>query len=244
MAAYRARARVHIGTSSDDTRARLVSDWWSAYRDGKEGVMIAARRSEIADLNRRAHGLMKSSGLLGEASLQIGELEFAPGDEIMTLKNAPKLGVINGSRGVIANVEPQRRTVSIRLVDGSEVSLPADYLEAGHLTHAYAITGHKAQGMTAGRAYVLGDETLYKEWAYVAMSRGKDENHLYVVAAPDPERDELGGQVETVKDPIAELTRAVGRSRAKELALDVIASSQSAHQEIAGEHGLERSLEL
>ena len=245
IAAYRSRARVHIGTSSDDTRARLVSDWWGAFRDGEEAVMIAARRSEIADLNRRAHELMRAEGRLGDGSLRVGGLEFAPGDEILTLKNAPKLGVINGSRGVVADVDSQRGAVSVTLADGTIVTLPVEYLEAGDLTHAYAITGHKAQGMTAGRAFVLGDETLYKEWAYVAMSRGKHENHLYVVAAPDPEREEVGGQVETVKDPIAELTRAVGRSRAKELAIDVTEDLPARSGPAAADDlALERALEL
>ena len=111
--------------------------------------------------------------------------------------------------------------MTIRRDDGSDVTLPASYLVAGHLTHAYAITGHKAQGMTTQKAFVLGDQTLYREWAYVAMSRGKENNSLYVVSGIDPDRSAAGGQVERVVDPTKELVRAIGRSRAKDLALDV-----------------------
>jgi chaperonin cofactor prefoldin len=107
------------------------------------------------------------------------------------------------------------------LEDGRSATLPSHYLEDGHVTHAYAITGHKAQGMTTEKAFVLGDETLYREWGYVAMSRGKQNNSLYVVAGQDPEREELGGQIEAAPDPLGELTRALGRSRAKDLAMDV-----------------------
>lgn len=39
--------------------------------------------------------------------------------------------------------------------------------------------GRKSQGMTADKAFVLADETLYKEWGYVALSRGRDENHRF-----------------------------------------------------------------
>ena len=102
-----------------------------------------------------------------------------------------------------------------------DVALPPGYLEAGHLTHAYAITGHKAQGMTTDKAFVLGDETLYREWGYVAMSRGKQSNSLYVVSSADLDREELGGEVAATIDPTAELTRALARSHAQELASDL-----------------------
>lgn len=64
---------------------------------------------------------------------------------------------------------------------GREVTLPPSYLSAGHLTHAYAMTGHKAQGMTTYACFALGDDTLYKEWGYAALSRGKSLNRLYLV---------------------------------------------------------------
>ena len=36
-------------------------------------------------------------------------------------------------------------------------------IEAGHVTHGYAMTVHKAQGITADRAFVLGTDDLYRE---------------------------------------------------------------------------------
>lgn len=74
--------------------------------------------------------------------------------------------------------------------------------------------------MTTDKTFVLGDETLYKEWGYVAMSRGRIENRLYAVAGVDLDREDTGGQVTRPADPVAALTRSLARSRAKELALD------------------------
>lgn len=61
------------------------------------------------------------------------------------------------------------------------------------------MTVHKAQGVTVDRAFVLGSDDLYREMGYVAMSRGRYGNHLYVVGeptreiepvhAPSPQRD-------------------------------------------------------
>jgi Ti-type conjugative transfer relaxase TraA len=220
IGAYGERDRIVVAPSSDATRDRLVADWWETGADPEPGIMLAARRSDVADLNRRARNLMTEAGLLGDESLEVADQRFAKGDRVMTLKKDKRLGVVNGTRGVVTDIDSARLQMTIACEDGSAFVLTKSYLQAGHLTHAYAMTGHKAQGMTAQKAFVLGDETLYREWAYVAMSRGKQENHLYVVAGIDAEREELGGQVAGVDDPLEEVTRALGRSRGKELAID------------------------
>lgn len=221
IAEYTERDRVHVASSAEDTRRQLVTDWWTTQDDAEPGVMIAARKSDVWDLNARARSLMAAHGRLGGEELQFSGQRFSVGDRVMTLRNNPRLGVYNGTRGIIDNLDHDRSEISIRRSDGVLVVLPSGYLEAGHLTHAYAITGHKAQGMTTEQAFVLGDETLYREWAYVAMSRGKHNNSLYVVTGIDPEREELGGEISSAGDPTSELIRALGRSRAKDLALDV-----------------------
>jgi ATP-dependent exoDNAse (exonuclease V) alpha subunit len=216
---YVANDRLVITRSSEETRRQLVSDWWDTQDDPEPAIMIAARRSEVTDLNDRARVLMSAAGRLGDA-VEVGERHFAVGDRVMTLRNSRALRVVNGTRATVEGVDQQRCEVTICDDEGKTVTLPRSYLEAGHLTHAYAMTGHKTQGMTTDKAFVLGDETLYKEWAYVAMSRGRNDNRLYVVAASDAEREELGGEVAAVEDPVKELVRAVGRSKAQELAVD------------------------
>jgi len=53
--------------------------------------------------------------------------------------------------------------LTVRLTDGSERIVPASYLDAGHLDHGYAMTIHKAQGLTADEALVLATDDLYRE---------------------------------------------------------------------------------
>jgi conjugative relaxase-like TrwC/TraI family protein len=218
--AYMAHDRVVIAASSDETRRQLVSDWWDTQNDQNPAVMIAARRSDVADLNERGRALMEAAGKLGTTSLQFGDRHFSIGDRVMTLRNTRGLALVNGTRGVVEEIDLEREELTLTTDFGSRVTLPRSYLEAGHLTHAYAITGHKAQGMTVHKAFVLGDETLYREWAYVAMSRGRKDNRLYVVAGVDPDRQDVGGEIAVPTDPMKELVRAIGRSRAKDLALD------------------------
>lgn len=218
--AYMAHDRVVLAQSSEETRRRLIADWWATQSDKEPAVMLAARRSDVADLNSRARALMTAANKLGSIEIAFEGQSFAVGDRIMTLKNTRRLGVKNGTRGTVESVDELRREITIRRDDDTAITLPRSYLEAGHLTHAYAMTGHKAQGMTTDKAYVLGDQTLYREWTYVAMSRGRNDNRLYVVGGIDPDREDVGGEVTGIEDPLKELVAAVGRSRAKNLALD------------------------
>ncbi len=73
---------------------------------------------------------------------------FAVGDEVLALRNDYRVGVFNGTRGVIDHIDEHEQVLMIE-VDGRErLHVPFDYAEAGHLTHGYATTIHKAQGAT------------------------------------------------------------------------------------------------
>jgi hypothetical protein len=72
---------------------------------------------------------------------------------------------------------------------GQQLALTDRYLaRGGHLTHAYALTSHRAQGGTWDLAIGVGADSLYREGAYVNLSRGAAENWLILT---DPEAAEL-----------------------------------------------------
>src|SRR2546430_9069409 len=76
---------------------------------------------------------------------------------------------------------PPRRTH--RCTDnGVTRRLTADYLNASHVGHGYAITVHKAHGLTADPSFVLGTDHLYRELSYVALSRGRVRNEIHLTA--------------------------------------------------------------
>ena len=62
---YARRGRIVVNENGDEVRRRLVADWWQAG-DPNSAVMIAHRRRDVADLNGRAHALMRAAGALGE----------------------------------------------------------------------------------------------------------------------------------------------------------------------------------
>ncbi len=135
----------------------------------------------------------------------------------MTLRNARRLGVTNGTTGTVTSVDIDARTLVIASDNGPRVTLPATYLDSHAVVHAYATTIHKAQGLTVDRTYVLADDRLTRETAYTALSRGRHENQLYAVASPAYEHDH--GHV-TRPDPMIDLQRELQRSNAQHLAVD------------------------
>ena len=107
----------------------------------------------------------------------MGGLGFAGGDKVICLRNDRRLDVLNGTFGTVERRVGQ--SLVVETADGPR-ALPSDYLEAGHLGHAYAMTVHKSQGMTVERAFVLSSESLSQESGYVAMSRATESTELFV----------------------------------------------------------------
>ena len=107
----------------------------------------------------------------------------------------------------------------VELDAGGRVALGHDYLEES-TSLGYALTVFRAQGVTVDHAFVLGDETLFQEAAYTAMSRGRTSNHLYATMADDP-LSEVGHEVpDDRRDAMASLVTSLSASREQTMAID------------------------
>ncbi|MGD9572396.1 MAG: MobF family relaxase [Thermoleophilia bacterium] len=192
--------RLLVAEDAPQAKGRLLADWWSAAGEGnlREVVMLAHRRADVAELNEGARALLRRAGALGEHALVAGDREFRAGDRVVCRQNDSTLGVCNGTRATVREVEPVLGILTLQLDGGPIRQVPARY--AGeHLEHGYALTGHAAQGASVERAFVMirADGAL-AEWGYVAASRARAETRLYAVgpelvehaglARNDPER--------------------------------------------------------
>ncbi len=146
--------------------------------------MIAYRRADVAELNTVARTLLDREDRLGRDRLRLDNgTELAVGDRILCTRNDRRLEIVNGNRGTVTAVDHEQRAVEVELDDRRRLTLPARYLDAGHVAHAYALTGHKTQGLTVERAFVLADDRrALREWGYVALSRAREQTRLYTTA--------------------------------------------------------------
>jgi hypothetical protein len=200
--------------------------------------MLAPRRVEVARLNELARASLLEMGRVGGEELAVGRRGFARGDRVVLRRNAPRLGVENGTRGEITHVDTDAHVLTLRLADGGTRRLPSTYLQVptdrggAAVEHGYALTAHLAQGMTTDRVFVLGSETVYREWGYVAWSRARHGARFYAV---EPEVSEEHHNVAPPSvDGVGEITRRLDRSEAQELALD---SAPEGRRVAAAKHG-------
>ena len=218
--------RLYVAETRTEAKAQLVADWWrAATGDLEAGVMIAYRRSDVAELNAVARTLLEREGKLGRERLRLDSgLELAVGERVLLTRNDRALGVANGQRGTVVAVNSDECSVVVGLDDRRRLTLPGGYLQSGHVRYGYALTGHKTQGLTVEHAFVLapGGGRL-KEWGYVALSRASSDTHLYSIEReidPDasPHRLEPRGGAERLAD-------ALTRSATQTLAVDTTKSS-------------------
>jgi conjugative relaxase-like TrwC/TraI family protein len=203
--------RLTVADNRVEAKAQLVADWWQSARIDLPGsTMIAYRRADVAELNSVARTLLDRERPLGRERLHLDNgTELAAGDRIVCTRNDRRLDVANGDRGTVVAIDRNRRSIVLELDDQRRVTLTAAYLDTGHVTHAYALTGHKTQGLTVERAFVLADgHGRLKEWGYVALTRSRDQARLYTIAnqlEPDapPNRPEPAGPVDRLADALA-----------------------------------------
>jgi conjugative relaxase-like TrwC/TraI family protein len=200
IAFYLDHDRVHVGADAAVTDMAYQA-WASAQSEGRDALMIAPTNDLVAELNSRARldRLRREEPSDNTRTVTLSDgLEASVGDWIITRNNARWLHipgggwVKNGHRWVIRDVAANG-TVSVSRLTGSNtesvVRLPARYV-ASDTTLGYARTINGAQGWTARHeCHVVGTEGLTREQLYVALTRGKHENHIYFsTSEADPHR--------------------------------------------------------
>jgi ATP-dependent DNA helicase PIF1 len=117
------------------------------------------------------------------------ELSLKIGAQVILLMNWPKRGLVNGSRGQVVGFHNERvrvlfdtgETVMIGAWEFTQEISSATLLRRQlPLRLGWAMTVHRAQGMTLSRAHLKVDRAFEAGQAYVALSRIKDTEGLWL----------------------------------------------------------------
>ena len=204
---YRRHDRLHTGDPV--AMAADALDAWRADRAaGRDGLLIADTWEMADALNTRIHGdTIAADAPYVEAAR--GH-RIAVGDVIITRRNDPTIGVYdateftkldvpvrNGNRWQVFEVDPDNNRIAARRIsDGARAAFGGQYL-AENVTHGYAVTVHAAQGATADVTHAVLGEGASRASAYVAMTRGRTSNSVYLYDGVAGEGDHEHGETVT-----------------------------------------------
>jgi conjugative relaxase-like TrwC/TraI family protein len=179
--------RIHGGEEEQVLDAAYAA-WRSDQAAGTASILVAETQQSVTALNQRARADRIIDGIINpqrELPLHDGSA-VCEGDLVITRRNDRRLRsgnswVRNGDRWIVTKLRDDG-SVTIRRANrrfGGSIVLPAAYV-AEHLDLGYAVTAHRAQGVTTDTSHVVVTSTTTRENLYVAMTRGRGENHAYV----------------------------------------------------------------
>lgn len=190
---YESSGRIHSGRR-DELITQLVRAWDEDDVTGRDSLLMADTNEAVTELN----------GLAQERRILRGEVDLrhtvrlrdghsaGVGDLIVTRRVDRRLTVEgtrdcvrNGDTWTVAAIEQDGSLTAQRASDGRTVELDAEYVrEATEL--GYASTVHRAQGRTVDVARALATGVTSREGLYVALTRGRDANSLFVATDDQP----------------------------------------------------------
>jgi hypothetical protein len=228
--AYLGHGRVAEG-SRDEMLAACYGAWKADVEAGKSSLMLALDNATVAELNRLARSERVAAGLVAAQGLALSDGSVAGvGDVVVARHNDRHLRLPDGEwvrnrDRFVVNATHQDGAMTARAIDGdSEVLLPAAYV-AEHVELGYAGSVFSAQGRTVSTAHALVGVAMTREALYVAATRAREANRLYVDVEPEPAGAEMAhGQAERLS--AREVLVAVASRRGADL---------SAHQTMASE---------
>ncbi len=146
-------------------------------------LVVADTREHVARLNAAIGDHRRATHAHSTSMVTARGERIGLGDRVATRRNDPDLGVANRQTWTVTGIGDEGR-LTLRDTgrgQGRDREIPAGY--AGRFVElAYATTVHGAQGETVERAHVAIGDTTGAAAAYVAMTRGRNDNTAHLVA--------------------------------------------------------------
>ncbi|MDO8363856.1 MAG: AAA family ATPase [Actinomycetota bacterium] len=197
--AYLDHDRVAVADDRQQMVEIAIDRWQQARGDGRHVVLLAGTNELVDVLNEAARRQLVDHGeLAADLDGHYGHRGYRIGERIVLRRNSDRartldaqhVTVANGQTGTVTGIATH--AISVILDNHNTIiTLDETYLaHGGRIDHAYALTTTRAQGGTWEQAITVGLDGLYREAAYVDMSRGQHTN-LLVITKPEAEQIDL-----------------------------------------------------
>ena len=188
IAEYGDHGRVRAG-SRHEVLDSAHEAWSKARADGRSVVVMAADHATVDELAMRARAARVAEGEVEQAGIPVGNQVVGTGDEVVTTRNDRRFvtssgaWVRNGDRWQVLGRRPDGSLLAGSLDARGKVRLPSEYVRE-NVALAYAVTVHKAQGITTDQAVLVVDKATTAEHLYVGLTRGRAHNLAAVACEP------------------------------------------------------------
>ena len=238
---YKENGRIVAGDSD-----AMIEDLFHGYSAdvtaGKQSIMIASTNEAVTKLNdlAQAHAIEHGQVSTGAGAVVLHNSSRAHlGDTIVTRKNARRL-VVNSGQDFVKNGDLWRvtdlhddgRITAQHTGHGGKVTLPAGYVQES-VELGYASTIHRAQGSTVDTAHALVDASTDRAGAYVALTRGRENNQLYVALANGEKRDDVLDRISSAYERDLTVHESVDQLRAEHRNLATLIAQHEDISELA-----------
>ena len=190
LAMFTERGWIHDGTTAE-LKDQIVADHLADTASGASGVLMAATTDDVRDLNYAVQQHHRATGAVATSRTAAlsDEHTAGVGDQIITRAINRQLRVVGGTRkgATVANgdlwkvqkIHPDGSITATHTNHRGRITLPADYVKHS-VELGYAVTVHRAQGVTVDYARALHGIGVNRRLLYVETTRGATANHLYV----------------------------------------------------------------
>ena len=216
---YEAHDRIVPG--SIDQHLEAIATYWSECRDHGQSLAITTTRNEHVDLiNDRIQAERWERGELDRSRRAdtADDIGAWVGDLIATRRNNRTLHtsagqfVRNRDQWLVTAIDGHGDITAARIDGGGVVVLPAEYTR-DHVRLGYAATEPGNQSDTQDRSITLATGSTTGRGLYVGMTRGRQANHVLVVADTDDlsaARDLLERVITCDRADVPAVTRRAG----------------------------------
>jgi conjugative relaxase-like TrwC/TraI family protein len=244
---YLAHGRLHAGPPEKMLDAAYTA--WATDREARRNsILVAPDTATVSALNDRAHSEAVTRGTVTGSMLALGGScgpdrgQVGAGDTIVTRRNDRTLRLPDGQHvrnGTLWTVTATHDDGSLTAAPlgggatrdacdpGLSIRLPAAYVTE-HVDLGYAITAHRAQGITVDTSHTLASPATSREAFYVAMTRGRDANHTYLIS--DPAGEDGCGPATTplAPDPTPLMAAILANTQAELSATETLRAARAA----------------
>lgn len=226
---YAAHNRLHDGTTEEMLEAAYAA-WRRDLDAGLASVLVTESTATVVALNTRARAdrILTGQTAAGREAALANDVASA-GDVIITRRNNRRLRTLtgawvrNGDRWTVLKVTRNcGLEVSRNNGRAATLTLPPEYVTK-HVDLGYAVTAHRAQGLTVDTAHVLVSTRTTRENLYVSMTRGREANTAYV-ALDQPDETHTGLEDDNVT--VVTVLQAVLRHAGAELSAHLASKAE------------------